>query len=212
METNDRTLNHISNMITSLDKNFKNIYLGKPLKMSELYLYDIIFNFLEGCYSKLSSKQSRELLHMYNRLPSLSDQVCRSFVKQEFQNRPKFIQAEREDIINNGNTWKVYYWQDNNVANTPTDIYNQTLTAGFFNNKSYLSYNVFNLGVKVDYTAVGKIAFEIVSPGDETFQIFDILRNDVTDGFQRFYNPTTKNVTFVSILNYAHGNIEFKIK
>lgn len=212
METNDRTLNHISNMITSLEKNFKNIYLGKPLKMSELYLYDAIFNFIEGCNIELTSSQIRTLTQMYNRLPSLSDQVCRSFVKQEFQTKPKFIQAERNDIMNNGSPFKVYYWQDDNVDNSPEEIYNLSLNPGFLNNKPYLPYNKFNIGVYIDYTKIGKIAFKIVNPGDESFIIYDVLRNDVTDGFERFYDVVNKTVTFVSIYDYANSEIEFKIK
>lgn len=213
MITTEKAKTHIANLIASIDRSYRRVLLGKAIKASEIYLYDILFNLLDECCTPLTSREKTVLTKMYNRLPSVSDQVCQSFVKEFVQptSFKKFTQAEPEDCVNDGNSNKVYFWQDTNVANSTNTIYTSSLVANFYNGKSNDILSNFNSGREINYHGVGKIAFTIMDIGDKTLKVYDKFNNEVTDAFDRFYTASTRSVTLVSKVHYAYGDIQFKI-
>lgn len=104
----------------------------------------------------------------------------------------------------------VYYWQLDNINSTIIDeflLVNPTYLA----TKPNQVLSNFEDGVPVEYLNVGRICFAVYESDDVNYSIFDILGNDVTNGFESAYNSTERIKLFVSKNFYIPSTINLKI-
>lgn len=207
---------HTSILITSLNKIYNKVKLGKPLKSNKLYLLNIIYKFLFDNIIELDSNQKKQLINLYRNLYFHNeDQICKGplIKKYQFQNKNKFIQAQVEDCNSYPKYDKIFYWQETNYQtdeNIIQDLINQT---GYFDTKLYDTFLNFKNGKNIEYNNIGRICFGIMESNilDE-YNIYDSLNNNVTHTFNTIFIDEINTLLIVSQNIYSHGNMTFKIK
>ena len=209
---------HYSTIISSLNKEYKKTKIGKTITPNDIYLLDIVYNFLYGTHLTLSDIEIKKLLKIYNTLLHTSKIICNNNYQEIYQMSKKdiFIQAQKTDanniplqpIVN-----KIYYWQEQSYITTINNIIPLLTTTNYFTNKLFDSYTNFeNIGKTINYPYLGRICFYATESDNKNFIITDILNNNVTDIFDTNYSSTLNNTLFVSKDFYTSSDIFFKFK
>ena len=105
----------------------------------------------------------------------------------------------------------VYYWQLSNMVDDIADII-PIFTLSYLNNRPNELLSVFEQGKVVNYNNIARIAFAIRKVQISDFVVTDVLNNDITDEFDKYYFSSTETWLFVSKLVYSNSNMYFKFK
>lgn len=120
-----------------------------------------------------------------------------------------------EDIINNPPPFPsitmIYYWQFP-LSNTLEDIILIFEQASYINKPSE-TLPIFNIGVEVVNTSIGRLAFAIDNTDDIAYEIIDFeTNNDITALFESHYFANLDVLLYVSIIPYSLSTFNIKIK
>ena len=209
---------HYATLISSLNKEYKKTKTGKSINPIDIYLLDIVYNFLYGTNLALSVIEVKKLLKMYNIILHGSRIICNNNYQEVYQmtKKDKFIQAKKTDCNNvplQPKVSKIYYWQEQNYLTTIDDILLQIPNVGYFTNKLFDTYSNFeNIGKTINYNYLGRLCFYATESNNQKFIVTDVLNNDVTDVFDTNYSSTLNNTLFVSKDFYTPSDIFFKLK
>ena len=209
---------HYATLISSLNKEYKKTKTGKSINPIDIYLLDIVYNFLYGTNLALSVIEVKKLLKMYNIILHGSRIICNNNYQEVYQmsKTDKFIQAEKTDcntIPIQPKVTKIYYWQEQSYLTTITNIIPLLTSTNYFTNKLFDTYSNFeNTGKTINYPYLGRICFYATESDNKNFIITDVLNNDVTDVFDTNYSSTLNNTLFVSKDFYTPSDIFFKLK
>ena len=207
---------HYSTIISSLNKEYKKTKIGKTITPNDIYLLDVVYNFLYNTDLDLSDIEIKKLLKIYNTLLHTSNVICNNNYQEVYQmsKKDKFIQAEKTDCNNTPikpTISKIYYWQEESYLTTIENIIPLTYTENYFSDKLYDTYSNFeNIGKTITYEYLGRICFYATESNDQKFIITDILNNDVTDIFDIVYLSDSNDTLFVSKDFYTPSDIFFK--
>lgn len=210
-EINDK--NHISILISSLNKSYKQAKLNGKLNSIELYIFNIIFKLLNNQYLVLTTDERKCLISLYEKMYINSKNICNNLPIYKTKNVTKFFQAESTDCNNYPKFEKIYYWQEENINNRYSDVLTTVDDINYLTNKLNDTELSFVNGKDIIYNNIGVICFLITDtlPTDD-YRIYDILNNDVTNGFDTGYVNTMNSTLFVSTNIYSHNLINLKIK
>lgn len=209
---------HYATVISSLNKEYKKTKIGKTISPNDIYLLDIIYDFLYGTNLQISDIEIKKLLKMYNIILHSSRIICNNNYQEVYQmtKKDKFIQAKKTDCNNvplHPKVSKIYYWQEQNYLTTIDDILLQIPNVGYFTNKLFDTYSNFeNIGKTINYNYLGRLCFYATESNNQNFIITDILNNDVTDIFDIIYIDDSNDTLFVSKDFYTPSDIFFKFK
>lgn len=212
IEINDK--NHISVLLSSLDKIYNQGKINGKLEAIDLYILNIIYKLLNNCCLELTNEQRKCLMNSYRNMYFYSNTICQATPIQIYQTnyKTKFFQAESEDCNNYPKFEDIYYWQEplgRNFANIHPDIVDSTYLIG----KSFDTEENFKLGKDIDYSDIGVICFLVTDTlTTDTYKIYDILNNDITHTFNTIYIDSLNSTLFVSSNSYSYGLMNITIK
>lgn len=212
MDINEKT--HTSVVIGSLDKIYNQSRVTGILHSNDVYILDAIYKLLSGCTTSITHIQRRSLISLYNTILNSSKYTCKSIIlnKDKVILKSKFTQAEYTDCNTTTNLQKIYYWQEPNITIIEKDIINNVSINGYLQTKSFDTIPNFEIGKTISYTSIGLISFAITNSLEtDNYRLYDILNNDITDGFNRTY-LNNKTILFVSNNIYSHSNMFIKLK
>lgn len=207
---------HYSTIISSLNKEYKKTKIGKTITPNDIYLLNVVYNFLYNTDLDLSDIELEKLLKIYNTILHTSNIICNNNYQEIYQMSKKdiFIQAEKDDcntVPVQPTVTKIYYWQEESYITTINDIMLLVDNEGYFTDKLSDTYSNFkNIGKTINYENVGRICFYATESNNYKFVITDILNNDVTDIFDIVYLPDLNDTLFVSKDFYTPSDIFFK--
>jgi len=205
---------HISTVIGSLDKIYREAKMYGQLYPMDIYYLDVIYHLLEGCNISLSDKQRSCLITLYNKLSFDSKYICpiTPYKKYKFTKQPVFIQAESNDCNTYSKSDKIFYWQELDYNSSFDFIEIAVDDSGYLTDKLSDTYTNFELGKDIEYSNIGRICFLAMESETLNFEIRDFDNNNITDAFTIVLIPVIKATLFVSKNIISHGNINFKIK
>ena len=209
---------HYATVISSLNKEYKKTKIGKTISPNDIYLLDVIYDFLYGTNLQISDIEIKKLLKMYNIILHSSRIICNNNYQEVYQmtKKDKFIQAKKTDCNNvplQPKVSKIYYWQEQNYLTTIEDIIPLTYNEQYFSDKLFDTYaNFENIGKTIDYNYLGRICFYATESNNQNFIITDILNNDVTDIFNIIYISDSNDTLLVTKDFYTPSDIFFKFK
>lgn len=205
---------HYATVISSLKKQYVNTKIGKVLNPNDIYILDVVYKFLDECCLPLTDCEKKDLLDIYKKLLYKSNTICTSNYQDKYQvsKKNKTIQAEKTDCNNFNTPVYSYYWQENSVSKTQTQILAEILNDSYFTNKSKTSIAKFNEGIEIPYNNVGRISFYIGESKTLNYEIRDIDNLVITDSFDIKLEPNTGGTLITSKNIYSYGQIFFKIK
>ena len=207
---------HYATVISSLNKEYKKTKIGKTISPNDIYLLDIIYDFLYGTNLQISDIEIKKLLKRYNIILHSSRIICNNNYQEVYQmtKKDKFIQAKKTDCNNvplHPKVSKIYYWQEQNYLTTIDDILLQIPNVGYFTNKLFDTYSNFeNIGKTINYNYLGRLCFYATESNNQNFIITDILNNDVTDIFDIIYISDSNDTLLVTKDFYTPSDIFFK--
>ena len=206
--------NHVSVVIGSLDKIYKDAKIYGKLYPKDIYLLEAVYKLLSGCDTALLNTQRRILLSLYNKILYQSKNICPVILEQyKVEPKPKFIQAETQDCNNYPVYNKIFYWQEDSYLTTESILIPIVDDTGFFSNKLFDTFPVFETGKDIEYNNIGRVCFAVMEATDSaTYEIKDALNNIVTHTFDSVFIDQINTTLFVSQNIYSHGNMTFKIK
>lgn len=105
----------------------------------------------------------------------------------------------------------VYYWQLTNVSDRIEQVI-PLITLDYLATKPFKEYHQFELGVDIQYTAIGRVCFVISDTKDVYYSIIDALGYDISHMFERYYDATLKTILYVSDEIRTHSTIGYKFK
>lgn len=105
----------------------------------------------------------------------------------------------------------VYYWQLTNVSDRIEQVI-PLITLDYLATKLFKEYHQFELGVDIQYTAIGRVCFVISDTKDVYYSIIDALGYDISHMFERYYDSTLKTILYVSDEIRTHSTIGYKFK
>jgi len=212
IDINEKT--HTSVVVGSLDKIYNQSRVTGVLHSNDVYILDSIYKLLSGCTTSITHTQRRSLLSLYNTILNTSKYTCKSIIlsQNKVVLKSKFTQAEYTDCNTTANLQKIYYWQEPNIDILLNDIINNVSVNGYLQTKSFDTIPVFEIGKTISYTSIGLISFAITNSLEtDNYRLYDIMNNDVTDGFTRTY-LNNKTILFVSNNIYSHSDMFIKLK
>lgn len=205
---------HISTVIKSLDKNYREAKINGVLNNNDVYYIDILEKLLNQCNVDISSSDYNKLLLEYTKIVNTSNYICKSdFINQiQYNKIPKFTQAENSDCDNKPITKidGIYYWQENNIVISSNEILD-LITIPYFKSKNYDTYLNFRNGKTIDYSNVSRIVFVDSNSSTILYKISDILGNDITSYFTITNIPSLNCTAIISRNIYAYGEVFIKI-
>lgn len=213
IEINEK--NHQSVIISSLEKIYNQGRISGRLNSINLYLLNIIYKLLDNCCIELTSVERKILMDMYRNILFHSIEICNNVSVEiyDFNYKTPFFQAESTDCNNYKKADKIYFWQEENLNTTYSDILPLLDDQDYFLNKNFDTKEVFEIGKDIVYSNIGVICFAVTEVTDtENYIIYDILNNDVTSTFTTSYLDNIKTRIFVSKNIYSYGTMNFKIK
>lgn len=205
---------HISTVIGSLNKIYKEAKMTGQLRPRDIYYLNIIYKLLGGCHISLSEKQINCLLALYNRISFSSNYICpaKPYKRYQLTKKPKFIQAESDDCNTYPKFEKIIYWQEFDYNTTNEDLIDLVSQTGFLDGKPSDTYEAFELGKDIPYENIGRICFLALESETLSYEIKDVIGNLVIHTFDLTLKDDIKSTLFVSENIYSHGTINFKIK
>lgn len=213
LEINEQ--NNTAVLISSLDRIFNQGKLNGKLNAIDLYILNLTHDLLNNCCIELTNYQRRALMDLYRKIYFNSKEICHVTNIQKYEIQPviTFTQAEIEDCNVYPMFNKIFYWQEEDYLTLFDDIKILIADTGYFLDKPFSTFEAFNIGVDIDYSEIGRICFALMEtqPSD-TYKIYDILNNDITHTFDRYYEPINNTILFVSNNIYSHGLMNLKIK
>jgi len=211
IDINEKT--HTSVVIGSLDKIYNQSRVTGVLHSNDVYILDAIYKLLSGCSTSITHIQRRSLISLYNTILNTSKYTCKSIILNQDKVilKSKFTQAEYTDCNTIGNLQKIYYWQEPNIDILLDDIISNVSVNGYLQTKSFDTIPVFEIGKTISYINIGLISFAITNSLEtDNYRLYDIMNNDVTDGFTRTYLDN-KTILFVSNNIYSYSDMFIKI-
>lgn len=211
IDINEKT--HTSVVIGSLDKIYNQSRVTGILHSNDVYILDAIYKLLSGCTASITHIQRRSLISLYNTILNSSKYTCKSIILSQDKVilKSKFTQAEYTDCNTTANLQKIYYWQEPNISVVENDIINNVSINGYLQSKPFDTIPSFEIGKTISYTSIGLISFAITNSLEtDNYRLYDIMNNDVTDGFTRSY-LNNKTILFVSNNIYSHSNMFIKL-
>lgn len=209
---------HYATIISSLNKEYNNLKLGRRMNTVDSYLLDIVFNLIHNEKLNLTTTDEQSLLKIYNTILYNSKTICSDVYIDtcESEIKSKFIQADNTDCgsTSSGSSpeipvYHISYWQENSISNTIEDIIPEVDNRV----KQDATYPAFETGVTINYSNIGRVCFMLNNTlSSDEYSIYDLLDNNVTSSFSRYYDSTDKYILFVSNNIYSYGDILFKIK
>lgn len=206
--------NHALVLNASLTKLYNQARLKGKLESNDLYILNILYNLINECHITITRKQKTQLECLYRTLYNNSKNICKvkTVVGYPVDLSTKFIVREKTDQEIIPTVSKVSYWQEP-LGITSNDILDLIDTGTYIETKSSATRAVFESGIDINYTDIGLIVFALNCSEETTqYAIYDILNNDVTNGFESFFNSDLGTRIFISFNIYAFGSINFKIK
>jgi len=205
--------NHIPVLISSLDKIYNKSKITGSLSSKNLYILNIVFKLLNGCCLTLNNEQRRKLMAIYSSIYFNSQDICKvkNLIKYQIPVKTKFFQAETIDCNTYPKFENVFYWQEEDYSTTYNDLLPLVNQTGYFTNKQQDSLISFNEGKLINYTNIGRLCFAILESNNSSYNLIDILNNNVTDTFDTHYYQDINTTLFVSKYIYSNGEINFKI-
>lgn len=206
---------HLSTVITSINKIYKDATINGKLNPSDIYVLESIYKLLHGCDTALSNDQKQLLIALYNITLMNSKYICKSTIieKNIDKFKSKFTQNEIEDCVSYPKYQDIYYWQEEDYTITVSDVIDASKLTGFTTGKLKDTIEVFNTGKLIPYTFIGRIGFFILdTKPTDVYKIYDIFDNDVTTGFTVTYIDEMNSTLLVSNSIYSYGDMTFKIK
>lgn len=206
-------LNHVPVVISSLDKIYNKAKVNGKLNSINLYVFNIIFKLLNLESLTLTDTQIQKLKTFYSNIYFNSQDICKTkgFSPYTLPVKNKFFQAETTDCNTYPKFENIYYWQEEDLNTTYSNILAIANETNYLNNKKYYSYSEFNNGKLLEYNNIGRICFMAVSSNNVTLNIIDILGNNVNDAFDVHYYEDVNSTLFVSKNIFSYGPINFKI-
>ncbi len=209
LEINEKS--HISVVISSLDKIYKQAKMDGQLHPKDIYYLNIMYKLLNNSYIELSNEQKQHLVSLYNKITFKSKYICPpTLYKKHQQTKQTFTQAETSDCGDINTFAKIFYWQEEDFTTTIENIIPQ-LNTEFLSEKLSDSYLNFETGKTIDYSEIGRICFLAMSSNTIDYIVKDILDNDITDAFDLIIIDEIQATLFVSKNIYSFGDIFFKI-
>lgn len=210
-EINDK--NHISILLSSLNKSYKQAKLKGKLNSIELYIFNIIFKLLNNQYLVLTTEERKCLISLYEKMYINSKNICNNLPIYKTRYVTKFFQAESTDCNNYPKFEKIYYWQEEDIDNRIADVAIVVDDVNYLTNKLNDTEPNFIIGKDIQYNYIGVICFLITDTlTTDVYKIYDILNNDVTNGFDVQYINTMNSTLYVSKNIYSHNLMNLKIK
>jgi len=206
---------HVSVIIGSVEKTYRKARLTGKLNSNDPYILEAIYKLLGACYTSLSQPNRRTLTTLYNRILTTSKNTCMPMVLAQDIKSPKpvFIQAEFLDCNTYPANQKVFYWQEADYYTTNAQVVLKVDDSGFLKSKPSDTLVSFNSGKTIPYALIGRICFAITDTKLETtFDIFNSLNINVTDGFTETFIDSINTTLFVSNNIYSYGDMFIKIK
>lgn len=205
---------HISTVIGSLDKIYKQAKLTGQLNSVDIFYLNIIYKLITGCNVSLNEKQMSCLISLYSRISFSSTYICpvKPMKKYQLTKRNTFIQAETTDCNTYTHSDKIFYWQEEDYNSIISFIEASVDDSGYLTNKLFDTYSNFQIGKDIEYSNIGRICFLAMESETLNFEVRDIDNNIITDAFDVVLIPIIKATLFVSKNIISHGSINFKIK
>ncbi len=212
MDLNEKT--YTATLIASINKTYNQSRLDGKLHIEDLYILNAVYKLLTNCETALTSVHVKILNSLYTNIINSSKYLCTSKQYSSFAyiSQKPFIQAETEDCNSLPIQDVIYYWQES-LGTTYQNILDLISTGSYIETKPFDTREEFVKGVDIDYIDIGLIAFAIPnSTEDMIYDLYDILENNVTEGFLSYFNTDLKTRIFIGINIYSMGVINFKIK
>jgi hypothetical protein len=214
LEINEKS--HISVIIGSLNKIYKEAKIHGRLYPRDIYYLQIIYKLLDGCPLTLTNTQRRDLVSCYNKLAFQSKHICQPKIIKGYQmsKKPIFIQAENTDC----NTFptqpvdKIFYWQETDIDTTGSDIEILAIIDGFTTGKDSATYSIFEESINIVYTSIGITGFLCTGSSTINYEIKDELGLDITDEFDIVVLPEITATLITSKNIMSHGTMNIRIK
>jgi hypothetical protein len=206
--------NHALVLNASLKKLHNQARLNGKLESEDLYVLNLIFNLLNECNVTISNKQRKQLECLYITLYNNSKYICKVKTVTGFPVNldTKFVVADKNEQVVVLPVPSVVYWQES-LGITYQNILDLVASGTYLETKDAATREVFAEGIDIVYEDIGLIAFALnCSEEDTEYEIYDVLGNNVTEGFQSHYNDELKTRIFIGNNLYSIGTMKFKIK
>lgn len=109
------------------------------------------------------------------------------------------------------NAMPVHYWQLSNVVDRIEQVI-PLLSEAYLATKPFKNYEQFEIGTQINYTLIGRVCFAIVGTEDIGYIILDILGNDISNLFDRYYDEDLKTLLYVSDEIRSYSTIGYTFK
>ena len=208
------TKTHLATLISSLDKDYNNSKKTGKLNPFEVDYINLIYTLLHNCDLKISNRNRKELVTLYNRITYTSKTICHKEIIEpvHYNIKNNFTQAECSDCseIPAVKNKKIYYWQSEIITDSIEDI-KLLINQAFLDTKQFDTYSNFETGKTITYNNIGRICFLDSNSNSLNYEIKDSLGNITTDQYDIEQLPNNQ-VLIVSKNIISFGDLFIKIK
>jgi hypothetical protein len=205
--------NHLKILNASLNKIYNQARIKGKLESVDLYIFNVLFNYISTCETDLTNEQIKKLECIYRILYNTSEDICKvSLTGARVQHRTKFVAPPKSVTPITPVVSKVYYWQEPTPVTEYPDIVEAILNDNYLDDKPFTTKTLFEFGIDIPLTHIGRVAFAFdPSFPASSFLIKDFLGNDITHAFTKTNITSLDIVLFTSDFVYAYGNLNVHI-
>lgn len=210
-----KKLEHLENLIGSLDKMFLNARNKGVIKNKELYLLNLIAKLLkDDCFAESNNQDQSKLNSIYYKILNKYPFLCKTELERTYYFKSNNINPTfevNENCVTEPEIYnKIYYWQSEETKDNIEDI-KLLINQSFLDAKQFDTYQNFETGKTITYNNIGRICFLDSNSSSLNYEIKDSLGNITTDQYDIQQLPNNQ-VLIVSKNIMSFGDLFIKIK
>lgn len=203
------TINHKEAVLAYLEYMFYKPKIHKGKGNMNMYL-QLERNWFDRCMESRGEDVMNEIVRDMDSLSKFVNTTARGMHNElddscESSSCCFAVEYDDSDYMNK----KVYSWQFGNITQS-TEV-DETTTNVFLSDKSVYDLSEFTQGRVVNFTKIGKYGFVIEDmESEDSITIYDLTESSLENVFDKYYDPVTRRLAFLSKTFITHSSIYFK--
>jgi hypothetical protein len=206
-------LNNLSVLVGSINKVISNAATKGVIRVKELYLLNLVYKLIihqcdQGEVTPLVMKLNSLYYKLLNKYSYLCKAKLEKFYELSNNLNPTFDAYTDPVAVKEGD---IYHWQENGPSMSLEEI-KALITVSYYEAKEKDTYESFESGKTISYSNVGRIVFVDSASNTVSYEIKDVLGNEISSMFEIKNVQPEGYTTIISKNIYSFGDVYIKIK
>jgi len=207
--------NHVKVINASLNKIYNQSRIKGKLESIDLYIFNILFKYINDCDLELTHSQRKQLECIYRIIYNTSKDICKiplQGLPVQHTSIPVVPEKEGNNVI--PVLYKLFYWQEPTPYTTGSEIIDLIADENYLSSKPFFIRAGSEFIINFSLTYIGRvcIAYNPFFEEVDSLIIKDIFGNDITHAFIKDTIPSKNIILYTSNNVHSYGSLDLIVE